>query len=79
MIHGSANVLRVEAANTSHAIEDELRVALDEIQQDEAAKHELLTGETVALAEDIEVLRVIHTKLEGLVQLLEEERGAGAI
>eukprot|EP00050_Salpingoeca_kvevrii_P006276 m.288416 g.288416 ORF g.288416 m.288416 type:complete len:946 (+) comp11961_c0_seq1:182-3019(+) len=73
MLDATGKILRIEATEYKKDIEDEVRDVLDRLSVDDDAKIELLTGRRVALAEEIEILRHIQSKLDSFVKMLRKE------
>eukprot|EP00053_Salpingoeca_punica_P018575 m.182669 g.182669 ORF g.182669 m.182669 type:complete len:956 (-) comp17462_c0_seq2:449-3316(-) len=74
MLTATANMLRLETMDYKRELEEEVRTYLNDIANDSEAKATLITGKKVSLAEDIEVLRHIQSKLDTFVKMLRKEK-----
>jgi optic atrophy protein 1 len=74
VLQSSGTMLRVEAAEYRKELEREVRGVLEDIGIDAQAKVELFDSPQVRLAEEIEVIRLIQSKLEAFIRAIESER-----
>ena len=51
----------------------QVRITLDETLENHENKRDLIAGERVTLAEEIEVIRLMQAKLEAFVNAMEDE------
>lgn len=77
MLRQTANVLRIESMDYRHEVEESIRQQLDHIAQDPSEKQRLISGKKVALSEEIEILRIIHNKLDSFIKALQSD-GSGS-
>lgn len=73
MVNATANVLRLESMEYRQHLEENVRQQLDNISSDHTAKQTLISGKKVALAEEIEILRVIQAKLDAFIKAIRKE------
>eukprot|EP00039_Didymoeca_costata_P013101 m.194567 g.194567 ORF g.194567 m.194567 type:complete len:902 (+) comp15676_c0_seq2:91-2796(+) len=72
MLSSTSNVLRLEADDYQKRIEDTLRDVVDDALEE--GSHDLISGPRVDLAEEIEVVRLMHSRLTEFVKVVNEER-----
>eukprot|EP00048_Salpingoeca_helianthica_P011798 m.170518 g.170518 ORF g.170518 m.170518 type:complete len:898 (+) comp15276_c5_seq1:542-3235(+) len=73
MVNATANVLRLESMEYRQHLEGNVRQQLDTLSSDHTAKQTLISGKKVALAEEIEILRVIQNKLDAFIKAIRKE------
>jgi optic atrophy protein 1 len=76
VLKSSGNILRLEAMDYKKRVAETVRDVLDEMIEEEDAKYELIHGPRVTLAEEIEVIRMMQTKLESFVAAVDDEKRA---
>ena len=73
MLDATVNMLRLEAMDYKRELQEDIRDVLNRISIDEEAKIRLISGKRVVLAEEIEVLRHLQSKLEQFTKQLKKE------
>jgi len=73
MLASTGNILRLEAMEFKKHVEETVRITLDETLENHENKRDLIAGERVTLAEEIEVIRLMQAKLEAFVNAMEDE------
>merc|ERR1711935_1094296 len=73
MLASTGNILRLEAMEFKKHVEETVRITLDETLENHENKRDLISGERVTLAEEIEVIRLMQTKLEAFIHAMEDE------
>ena len=73
MLGSTGNILRLEAMEFKKHVEETVRITLDETIENHEDKRDLISGERVTLAEEIEVIRLMQNKLESFTKAMEEE------
>lgn len=73
MLDATVNMLRLEAMDYKRELQEDIRDVLNRISIDEDAKIRLISGKRVVLAEEIEVLRHLQSKLEQFTKQLKKE------
>lgn len=74
MMQSSGSILRLEAMDYKRQVEETVRTVVDDVVQEEEAKYDLIQGPRVELAEEIEVVRMMQSKLEAFITAAKDER-----
>eukprot|EP00045_Choanoeca_perplexa_P013108 m.146441 g.146441 ORF g.146441 m.146441 type:complete len:950 (-) comp16240_c0_seq2:591-3440(-) len=73
MLEATVNMLRLEAMEYKRELQEKIRDSLNDISVDTDAKTRLISGKRVTLAEEIEVLRHLQSKLDAFTKQLKKE------
>eukprot|EP00730_Choanoeca_flexa_P018456 TRINITY_DN8975_c0_g1_i3.p1 TRINITY_DN8975_c0_g1~~TRINITY_DN8975_c0_g1_i3.p1 ORF type:complete len:948 (+),score=268.23 TRINITY_DN8975_c0_g1_i3:156-2999(+) len=73
MLEATVNMLRLEAMEYKRELQERIRDSLNDISADTEAKTNLISGKRVTLAEEIEVLRHLQSKLDAFTKQLKKE------
>eukprot|EP00043_Microstomoeca_roanoka_P015343 m.153701 g.153701 ORF g.153701 m.153701 type:complete len:1019 (+) comp16240_c11_seq1:115-3171(+) len=73
MLRATVNMLRLEAMDYKTEIQEAIRRVLNEIDENSEKKQNLIGGKRVKLAEEIEVLRLLQTKLDDFTRQMKKE------
>lgn len=73
MLRATVNMLRLEGMEYKTEIQEDIRRVLNEIDEDPELKQRLINGRRVKLAEEIEVLRLLQSKLDEFTRQMKKE------